>query len=90
MRPVTLPLLFLLAACNEDKPQPLPAPPAKSCAAADLQNLVGQPETALGTLQIDGPLRIIRPGMAVTMDYSEARLNVKVDATGHITGLNCG
>jgi len=38
-----------------------------------------------------GPsVRIIKPGDQVTMDFSEARLNIDVDAAGVITGLRCG
>ena len=35
-------------------------------------------------------IRWIGPGDAVTMDYSEARLNVDLDGGGKITGFRCG
>ncbi len=36
------------------------------------------------------PVRVVRPGMAVTMDYSAARLTVSVGADGVIDSYNCG
>lgn len=36
------------------------------------------------------PVRVVKPGMAVTMDYSEARLTVETDAKGIITRHGCG
>ncbi len=35
-------------------------------------------------------MRIIKPGDQVTMDFSEARLNIDVDAAGNITGVRRG
>ena len=35
-------------------------------------------------------VRIIRPGMAVTMDYRAGRLNLEVDAEGRIIRASCG
>lgn len=35
-------------------------------------------------------VRIIRPGMAVTMDYREGRLNLHLDDAGRITRASCG
>ena len=32
----------------------------------------------------------LKPGDQVTMDFSEARLNIDVDAAGVITGMRCG
>ena len=34
--------------------------------------------------------RVIRPGQAVTMDYSAARVNVHVNERNAITGVTCG
>jgi hypothetical protein len=34
--------------------------------------------------------RIIRPGMAVTMDYSPTRLNITIDENGSIDRVYCG
>jgi len=34
--------------------------------------------------------RVVRPGQAVTMDYSAARVNVHVNERNAITGVTCG
>lgn len=34
--------------------------------------------------------RILRPGMAVTMDYRVERLNLRVDESGKVLDVNCG
>ncbi len=36
------------------------------------------------------PVRVVAPGMAMTMDYSPARLTVETDAEGIITRFSCG
>lgn len=96
MRQFALLLPLALAACieGESPPDPgvitPPTPPAGACGAADLQYLLGQSETVLQTMKFAGPVRIIQPGMAVTMDYSEARLNITIDKAGMISGVTCG
>ncbi|MBP6596959.1 MAG: hypothetical protein KA187_05085 [Arenimonas sp.] len=35
-------------------------------------------------------VRVIRPGMAVTMDFREDRVNVDVDAENRILSVRCG
>ncbi len=35
-------------------------------------------------------LRVIHPGQVVTMDYSEERLNIEVDAQNRITRIHVG
>lgn len=59
-----------------------------TCGAVALQNLVGQ-RADPATLP-DVPMRIIAPGMAVTMDYNPHRLNVETDSVGIIARLSCG
>lgn len=83
MRRLILPLL-LLSACL---PAPSLPPEPADCGAAALRSLVGQPVTALAGRQ---NLRVIRPGQAVTMDYSASRLNAEVDGQDRITRLRCG
>lgn len=34
--------------------------------------------------------RVVKPGMAVTMDFREDRLTVRVDANNRIEGASCG
>ncbi|MDQ2095794.1 I78 family peptidase inhibitor [Rhodalgimonas zhirmunskyi] len=59
------------------------------CAASSLAGFVGQPVNDVDLAGND-PLRIIAPGMAVTMDYSPERLNVETDANGVIVRFYCG
>jgi hypothetical protein len=35
-------------------------------------------------------VRVIKPGMAVTMDYRTDRVNIDVDANNHIVSVRCG
>jgi hypothetical protein len=73
------------------------APPTLSgrCHADNLGDLVGRPATAaLGAdaIRRSGALRLrwIPPGAMVTMEYSAQRLNVNLDARGHVERFACG
>lgn len=94
MRPLILvPVLsVLLAACLPVMPGPPPRPLAdlSQCGGNALHALVGQPATTLPDKGGWGALRIIKPGMMVTMDYSATRLNVRVDNADIILALDCG
>jgi hypothetical protein len=35
-------------------------------------------------------VRVLKPGMAATMDFQQDRLNIDVNERGAITGLRCG
>ena len=98
LRPIPgLVALALLAACvqgggtppNPGAPQP-PQVVEDACGAAGLQGLVGQDESALAGMRFKGPMRLIRPGMAVTMDYSAERLNITLHDAGRIESVTCG
>lgn len=60
-----------------------------ACGADTMADLIGQPVTAYDASGHSGPVRIIRPGDAVTMDYRADRLNVMLDDQDVITGLAC-
>ena len=80
----------LLMGCRADPPsQPHSAAPPDACGAADLQVLVGQSATVLETMKFAQPVRILRPGMAVTMDYRPDRLNIEIDAQEKIARVHC-
>ncbi|WP_444454709.1 I78 family peptidase inhibitor [Rhodobacter capsulatus] len=95
-----LSLLSLTSGCFMVVPVPLgqttvrPAVPEATasdhCGAAGLRGLVGQPETALKGMRLPKSTRVLHPGQAVTMDYSETRLNVLIDSKGLISTLHCG
>jgi hypothetical protein len=61
---------------------------ADTCGAADRQDRVGQPVQPSSDLPPG--TRVIRPGDAVTEDFSESRLNVFVDSQDIVTSLTCG
>jgi hypothetical protein len=67
---------------------------ADRCGAGKVKAMLGQKATATvikRTKQKSGAsaMRVIRPGMAVTMDYSESRLNVELDGNDRIKALRC-
>jgi hypothetical protein len=56
----------------------------------EAEALVGQDKSAAGNLAHKGPIRVIGPGQAVTMDFSPSRLNIDYDNAGKITRVWCG
>jgi hypothetical protein len=90
-------LLLVIAACTpgaETPPDggfdPTPDPRPDACGAAALQNLIGQPLAAFTGAPAAQAVRVIGPGMAVTMDYREDRMNVEHDAQRIIRAVYCG
>ncbi len=84
----------LLAACEAPAPTAatrpaLPAPNEDTCGAAAYANLIGQDATALETVLIMRPVRVIRPGTAITMDFRQDRLNFQIDGTNTIASIGC-
>ncbi|PNU05070.1 I78 family peptidase inhibitor [Novosphingobium guangzhouense] len=93
-----LALALMLAACNgQASPEKAPAPVAENaptCGADQFASYIGQQATdatiaAIQSKRGDAPIRVIRPGMAVTMDYRAERLNVDVDGSGTIKRFHC-
>ncbi len=78
--------VMTLSACQTDA---LVVDADDPCGASALQGYIGQPETEVPR-PADTPVRVISPGMAVTMDYLEKRLNIHVDEVGVVTALRCG
>jgi hypothetical protein len=65
------------------------------CRAAGAETVLGQTldqQVQEQALLQSGALRtrVIRPGMAVTMDADPLRLNIEVDDTGRIRRMVCG
>ena len=83
-----------LAGCVQD--HTTPGPPAgpsgpDQCGAVDLQDLVGRPASDFEALQwTKHPVRIVRPGDMVTLDYSATRLTIWTDDGDNISRLSCG
>ncbi|MEZ5686181.1 MAG: I78 family peptidase inhibitor [Paracoccaceae bacterium] len=97
------PLAFLAlifgagSGCSLGQPAPMPTEPTPpnpvlgpSCGAEDLQDLLGLPAERLATMKFAAPTRILRPGMAVTMDFVPERLNIVIGEDGLIEAVRCG
>lgn len=70
-----------------------PEPPM-TCQADKGQWAIGQiaDEALVAKVQADTAaerVRVIKPGMAVTMDYREDRLNLEVDADNRVRAVRC-
>jgi hypothetical protein len=93
-RVICLSLPLVAMACTpSDEPDPRPVPTedvVDACGAAELQDLVGQPEATVAAITFAVPVRIIQPGMAVTMDYRADRLNIAIGDDGMISRIYCG
>lgn len=91
---LTIPLIgFALVSCSPPPPASTPAPPT-SCGSEKVAKFVGKKRTdaiATEVAKLSGAknIRWISPGMAVTMDYREDRLNVSLDDQGVITRFYC-
>ena len=88
---------LLLAACQAAGPPggsardpAVPTGAADTCGAAQHAALVGQDATALERVLILGQVRVIRPGMAVTMDFRPERINFEIDEAGRVARIYCG
>ena len=82
--------LALMACVDPVMPPEGPLPNEAACGADQLQELVGQRASRLETIRFSGPVRVIRPGEAVTMDYLPNRLNIYIDDYERITDVRCG
>lgn len=93
MKPFALLAPLALMACveNEIDPQvPIDPMPVEQCNAAVFQGLVGQPGSVLNGMRFSNDVRVIQPGMAVTMDFSPNRLNIWLGAGDVIERVTCG
>ena len=88
-------MLAVLAGCATTSAEPIAVMPPGSCNAGLAQVFVGQAATAeLGAnvqrVSKAARLRWIPPRTAVTMDYSDARVNVHYDDAMKVTSISCG
>ena len=85
-----------LAACAQMPPvDETPVMGAGQCDASKLSDLIGK--TATSAVVADAQqrsmsrtVRVIKPGMAVTMDYRTDRLNIDVTDRNVVTATRCG
>jgi hypothetical protein len=98
---LSLPLIALsLMGCARESagnPYSIPAAPSEPtpCGSQHLGSFVGKTRTGAISAEVARSsgaksIRWISPGMAVTMDYREDRLNVDLDDKGVITRFRCG
>ncbi len=86
----SLTLVACVPVMSGTTPPPVLLADLGACGGNALHALVGHPATTLPDKGGWGALRIIKPGMMVTMDYSATRLNVRVDGSDKILALDCG
>jgi Peptidase inhibitor I78 family len=88
----------LLAACQPYASEPGDSGAAPEtpdlCGAGKVTKWVGKADSAAARESIAKAsgaknIRWITPGMPVTMDYRQDRLNAKIDAGGKYTGFDC-
>ena len=87
-----IPLAFL-AACAApvvELEQSVPVGAQDTCQASPYAGLIGQDATALERVLILRQVRVIRPGMAVTMDFRSERINFDIDNGNRIARIWCG
>lgn len=92
-------LLFTLSACATDGSTDAGKLPPQSstepdCGADALKGYVGREATdeivaALRAWRGDHPVRVLKPGSIVTMDYRPDRLNIDLEEDGTIKGFRC-
>jgi hypothetical protein len=78
-------------------PAPQPAPPADAgtCDARKAGWAVGQRATSVMVERVRlasgaTSARVVKPGQAVTMEFSPDRLTIRVNKRNNIVNLNCG
>jgi len=81
---------LVLAGCMASETPTPPPSDADQCGAEARQHLIGQDRAAFDESSVDGPVRVLPPGSAMTMDYRRERLNVELGEDGSITRIWCG
>lgn len=81
--------LIVLAGCTATQ-APLPPQSEDTCGAWEFAGLIGQQATALERILLLGPVRVIRPGDAVTMDFRTDRVNFRIGEDETIQRIDCG
>lgn len=86
--------LLALSACSSSPEQATGNTAADAendtCGAAQYQNYVGKPMSALEGVQIESQVRAIPYNSAVTMDFNLRRLNFLGDSEDKIIRVYCG
>lgn len=82
-------LLLALAACAPVVAVPAPGD-TDACGASGLSEFIGQDSSSIAAALFNNPIRIIRLGDMVTMDYNPNRINFRLDGNGRVESITCG
>lgn len=85
-------LLMVVAACGGSGPDgldPSEYDGVPTCGAEDFQNLLGQKEGVLASVNLPKATRILRPTDAIALDFSPDRLTIDIDDQGRIGSVTC-
>jgi hypothetical protein len=88
--PLAVLLLAALSACAAPVIVPGPDGSGDTCGLAELASFLGQPASVLDAARFAVPVRVIRPGDAVTEDFNPARVNFRIDEGERIEAITCG
>jgi len=83
-------VLLALAGCQSAAHKSANVDDEDRCGAADYQQYVGKPLSAISDLRFEQPVRAIPYNSAVTMDFNLNRLNFLGDKQDKITRVYCG
>ena len=89
--------MLATTACTPTTEDPSSSPPPLAevdCGAGQLGGYIGQPgsEQVLALIRQwrgDNPIRVLKPGSAMTMDYRPGRLNIFLDENDRIKEFKC-
>lgn len=97
IRPMALLVPVLVLGCAQPAPAPAPAVPVPpgECATEPARSVEGKAfdaDVQAQAQRLSGArsVRVIRPGQAVTMDFSPFRLNIELDASDRVLRVRCG
>lgn len=83
-------LSLTLMACQPVDTGPGTEPATDACGASAHIHLVGASASEAEGISASGPVRVLRPGEAVTLEFRGDRLNVALDARDRIVRVYCG
>jgi hypothetical protein len=95
MKHILLPAFAVLAIAACDPIDPAPAKPVAPkatdvCNANEVQDFVGQKRLAIDKKRIKtSVVRYLKPDSAVTLDYSEQRMNIVLDENNTVLRVMC-
>lgn len=93
MKRLLLLSLVALAGCQTATKSDVatPQPPGDdACGATQYAKLVGTSGADVNESQFPAGTRVLRPGMVMTMDYRDDRLNVVIDEANKVDRVYCG